>query len=125
MFHLFQIQQKIPAPQGRSLADCGRLCGLQVSESEAREIPIPNRKLRQLINHLNQTTTNDLQTFPDLNQLRIIRHKTTGCPKMYDRSRGGTLVTPRVHMSHHIVSQLLLVSFGDCKIDGVNGRTHF
>ena len=45
-----------------------RLRGLQLCETQARQIAILRGKCRQLIDNLHETTTDQDQTLPDLNQ---------------------------------------------------------
>ena len=78
VFNFFQIQQQIPAPSRGAFSDGCRLSGLKVSKTQARQVAVLRSKCRQLVDDLNQAATDQIQTFLDLNQFRVVSDEAAG-----------------------------------------------
>ena len=112
VLQLRQIQQQILNPQAGPLAHGGGLGRLKMGEAKGWQIPIFFRKIVQAANHIQQFGFQQAQRVPHNDYVGVIAHIAAGCAQVNNAAGRGTAIAICMHMGHHIMAQLFLISGG-------------
>ena len=120
MLKFLEIHHQVIAPQRRPLADGRRLGRLQVSESQAGQVTVSRGKHRQVMDHADQAVADQFQGLSQQQQIGVVGDEATGGSKMNDPASLRAPVSVGVHMGHHVVPEIPLVTGSHLEIDVVD-----
>ena len=119
---VLEVHQELLDPERRALADGRRLCGLEVRESQRRQILVFLRELRKHADDVDKLFADDLHRLGHDDDIGIIAHVAARRAEVDDASRLRALLAVGVDMAHHVVADYALARFGDLIVDVVGMR---
>ena len=119
-----QVHEQLVHPQGRALADCGQLRGLEVGKAERRLRLVCVRELRQLVQHGRKLFAHKQQTLADLDDVGIVAHVSACRAEVDDARRLRRGLAEGVNVRHDVVADFLLARFGGLIINISDMRLH-
>ena len=125
MLQLLYVIDELVDPKGRAFSDRGKLSGLKMGVSEAREILILKREIAEVFNDLRYLRKKDLSRAAEDDNVRIVADVAGRSAEVYYRSCLWTLYAVRVYVGHNVVPYLFFAGLCDVKIDIVDMRLHF
>jgi hypothetical protein len=115
-----QVQREIIGPQRGPLANRRRLSRLQVRVAQAGQVTMLLGEAAKLIDHRGQSAGQKLQPLAHQNQIGVVGDVTACGTEMNNRPSLGADIAIGVHVGHHVVPQLSLVSRRRLEIDVIN-----
>ena len=119
-----EVKDEILHPESTALANGRQLSRLVVSKAKGRQVAVLGSELAENADGLDQLALNELESIADLDNVCVVSNVARGGTKMDDGHgrRGGLSIG--MDVSHHIMTELLLLFGGILKVDIVQLGTH-
>mmetsp|Transcript_41735 Transcript_41735/g.81808 ORF Transcript_41735/g.81808 Transcript_41735/m.81808 type:complete len:366 (+) Transcript_41735:613-1710(+) len=119
-----QVEHQVLHPDRTPLPHSRELRRLKMRKPKRREILVLYGKLPHSGEHTQNFTPNDSQRLPNLKQVRVIPHVTTGGPQVNNGHGRGCRIAISVDVSHDVMSEPCLVTIGHIQVNVVDVRGH-
>ena len=119
---VLEIHQEFLNPERRALADGRRLGGLEVRESERRQVLVLRRELRKHADDVDELLPDDFHRLGHDDDIGIVAHVAARRAEVDDAGRLRALLAVGIDVAHHVVAHEALTRFGDLIIDVVGMR---
>ena len=125
VFQILEVHDQILVPQRRSLANGHELSRLVVGEAESGQITVLVGEVAESVDDTHQLIQNQVRGLANLDQVGIITHIARSSTQVNNGHGLGAELTKSMDVGHHIMSQLLLLRFGELVVNVVNVCLHF